>query len=484
MPTTATPTPSPDSTVVETVETVAAATEDLLGLLVYAGVGVLIGLVLAILLIATLRALGRRRSMYHEAARFGRTPVYALGALAGGYVATVVARLSLALPAWTDVAVQVLLIGVILAGTGVLVALLKAVESSVVKGVRASEDQGRANRVTTQAQVLRRFAEVVVIICGLVGAVMTFPSARLAMGSLLASAGLVSVVAGLAAQSTLGNVFAGIQLAVTDAIRVDDVVQVDTDRGAIEEITLTYVVVRVWDGRRLIYPSSYFTQNPFENWSRHSTEYTGTVELDLDWRVPVAAVRAEAMRIVKASRSWDGRTADVDVTSTSGGTVTVRVAISAADAASVWRLQCLIREELVHWLQNEAPYALPRTRVEVQHVEVSRDPQPEQVARLAEELAILQQPADIEAPTAPQERVEDTPEDAARVRAVARGRSPLRRLRREKLLRRHILARGEKAREQPRQEVAETGETGESTMVLPAAEPGAGRGPAGRKDEG
>ena len=219
MPTTATPTPSPDSTVVETVETVAAATEDLLGLLVYAGVGVLIGLVLAILLIAILRALGRRRSMYHEAARFGRTPVYALGALAGGYVATVVARLSLALPAWTDVAVQVLLIGVILAGTGVLVALLKAVESSVVKGVRASEDQGRANRVTTQAQVLRRFAEVVVIICGLVGAVMTFPSARLAMGSLLASAGLVSVVAGLAAQSTLGNVFAGIQLAVTDAIR-------------------------------------------------------------------------------------------------------------------------------------------------------------------------------------------------------------------------------------------------------------------------
>ena len=144
-------------------------------------------------------------------------------------------------------------------------------------------------------------AEVIIIICGLVGAVMTFPGARLAMGSLLASASLVSVIAGLAAQSTLGNVFAGIQLALTDAIRVDDIVVVGKEQGAIEEITLTYVVVRIWDDRRLIYPSTYFTQSPFANWSRRGTQHVGTLTLDLDWRVPVASVRAELARVVASS---------------------------------------------------------------------------------------------------------------------------------------------------------------------------------------
>ncbi|QPL05158.1 MULTISPECIES: mechanosensitive ion channel family protein [Actinomyces] len=452
-----TPAPTTDA-----VEVVAEATEDVLGLLVHVGVGALVGLVLAVVLVAVLKILGHRRRLLGEIAHFARTPAYALGAIVGGYIGATIARLNLALPAWSTAAVHLLLIGVILASTGVVATLLRATEAFIVAGVRAGGDQGRANRVTTQAQVLRRVAEVVVIVCGIVGAVMTFPSARLAMGSLLASAGLVSVIAGLAAQSTLGNIYAGIQLAVTDAIRVDDVVLVGTDRGVIEEITLTYVVVRVWDGRRLIYPSSHFTQNPFENWSRHSTEYTGTVDLDLDWRVPVSALRAEALRIIQGSSAWDGRTADVDVTGTSGGTVTVRVAISAADAAGVWRLQCLLREELVRWLQREAPYALPRTRVEIEQVEVAHDPQPEQVARLAEELVALQRPGDAaEAPTAPQESIDADPVDAARLRAAAWGRSALRRARRDKVRRRRILARQERV-EQPLRE--------EATVVIPTAE--------------
>ncbi|MGK2349708.1 mechanosensitive ion channel family protein [Actinomyces sp. W5033] len=455
-----TPTPTSDA-----VEAVAEATEDVLGLLVHTGVGALVGLVLAVVLVAVLKALGNRRSLYGEVARFARTPLDVLGALAGGYTGAAIARLNLSLPAWSDLAIQALLIGVILAGTGVATALLKAVESSVVAGVRGAGDQGRANRVTTQAQVLRRVAEAVVIVCGAVGAAMTFPSARLALGSLLASAGLVSVIAGLAAQSTLGNVFAGVQLAVTDAIRVDDVVLVGTDRGVIEEVTLTYVVVRVWDGRRLIYPSSYFTQNPFENWSRHSTEYTGTVELDLDWRVPVSALRAEAIRIIQGSQTWDGRTADVDVTGTSGGTVTVRVAISAADAGGVWSLQCLLREELVHWLQREAPYALPRTRVEIEQVEVSQDPRPEQVARLAEELAVLQQPA-VQAPTQPQEPVGADPVEAARLRAAARGRSPVRRARRGKVRRRRILARQDRGEQPLRDEATQVISTADQAAFL------------------
>ena len=138
--------------------------------------------------------------------------------------------------------------------------------------------------------------------------VMTFPAARFAMTSLLALAGLVSVVAGLAAQSTLGNVFAGLQLVAIDVIRVDDVVEVKDWNGQIEEITLTYVVVRLWDERRLILPSTYFTQNPFTNWMCRSHQLTGSLTLELDWRVPVSRLRTELDRILSTTKLWDGRT--------------------------------------------------------------------------------------------------------------------------------------------------------------------------------
>src|SRR3954454_10434489 len=139
----------------------------------------------------------------------------------------------------------------------------------------------------TQVQVLRRVTVAVLVVCAAAGIALTFPSARACGASLLASAGLLSIVAGLAAQSSLANVFAGMQLAFTDAIRVDDVVVVDQQWGRIEEITLTYVVVHIWDDRRLILPCTYFTNTPFENWTRTSSELLGAVEFDLDWRVPV-----------------------------------------------------------------------------------------------------------------------------------------------------------------------------------------------------
>ena len=163
--------------------------------------------------------------------------------------------------------------------------------------------------MTTQSQILRRVAQVIIVIAGLVSAIMTFPSVQFAMGSLLASAGLASVIAGMAARSMLGNVFAGLQLATTDAIRVDDIVVVDDEQGTIEEITLTYVVMRTWDDRRLILPSTHFTENPFANWTRGGSQATGSFTLDLDWRVPIASLRAELARLVAASPAWDGRQA-------------------------------------------------------------------------------------------------------------------------------------------------------------------------------
>ena len=464
------PSPSapPTTDVTQTVEAVAATTVDVFSIAWRAGLGTIAGIAVAFVGIVVLRTLGRRQTIYAEISRYTRNALYALGGLTGAYLGAQLAVFAVTTPDWAQYALQTLRICIILTIAWVVVGLVKALEASIVSGVRSSGDPGRANRVTTQAQILRRVAEAIIIICGLVGAIMTFPGARLAMGSLLASAGLVSVIAGLAAQSTLGNVFAGLQLAVTDAIRVDDVVVVDEEQGYIEEITLTYVVVRVWDDRRLIYPSTYFTKTPFANWSRRGTQHTGTLTLDLDWRV-----RAELARLVAASPIWDGRTANLDVTDTAGGTVTLRIAVSGKNPSDVFTLQCYVREEIVAWLQREAPYALPRTRVEVEQVAITHDPQPEQVARLAEELVALQHDDGTAVSpgaetTAVRRPMEDDPIEDARVRAAAKGHSRLRRTRREKVRRRRILARDAEWRADGTpvpQHRADTA-TGQSTSII------------------
>ena len=469
------PSPSapPTTDVTQTVEAVAATTVDVFSIAWRAGLGTIAGIALAFVGIVVLRTLGRRQTIYAEISRYTRNALYVLGGLTGAYFGAQLAVFAVTTPDWAQYALQTLRICIILTIAWVVVGLVKALEASIVSGVRSSGDPGRANRVTTQAQILRRVAEAIIIICGLVGAIMTFPEARFAMGSLFASAGLVSVIAGLAAQSTLGNVFAGLQLAVTDAIRVDDVVVVDEEQGYIEEITLTYVVVRVWDDRRLIYPSTYFTKTPFAIWSRRGTQHTGTLTLDLDWRVPVASVRAELARLVASSPVWDGRTANLDVTDTAGGTVTLRVAVSGKNPSDVFTLQCYVREEIVAWLQREAPYALPRTRVEVEQVAITHDPQPEQVARLAEELVALQHDDGTAVSpgaetTAVRRPMEDDPIEDARVRAAAKGHSRLRRTRREKVRRRRILARDAEWRADGTpvpQHRADTA-TGQSTSII------------------
>ena len=202
------------------------------------------------------------------------------------------------------------------------------------------------------------------MLCAIAAILLTFPSARALGASLLASAGLISIVAGLAAQSSLANVFAGLQLAFTDAIRVDDVVVVADEWGRIEEITLTYVVVHVWDDRRLILPSTYFTTTPFENWTRRAADLLGTVELDVDWEVPVEAMRTELTRLLQDTDLWDRRVGILQVTDAVGGVVRVRALASAVDAPTLFDLRCYVREGLVGWLQREAPQSLPKTRWE------------------------------------------------------------------------------------------------------------------------
>ena len=213
-------------------------------------------------------------------------------------------------------------------------------------------------------QVITRVLIGVVWIAAAAGALLTFDQFRAIGASLLASAGLASLVAGLAAQSSLTNIFAGIQIAFTGSLKVGDIVVADENYGTIEEITLTYIVLKGWDERRWIVPSTLFTTKTFENWTREEPKRMGTIEFDLDWLVPVEAMRIELLRLVKTTDLWDGRTAGLQVTDATGGSVRVRAVVSAENSSKLFDLRCLIREQLINWLQTQAVYALPRTRLE------------------------------------------------------------------------------------------------------------------------
>ncbi len=227
-------------------------------------------------------------------------------------------------------------------------------------------DNRVARRVRTQVTILRRLTSVLIALVTLGVMLLTFPGVQAIGASLLASAGLVGVVAGVAAQSTLAGLFAGLQLAFSDAIRVDDVVIADGEWGRIEEITLTYVVLRIWDDRRLVLPSTYFTTHPFENWTRRESALVGSVELDVDWRVSPRAVREEVGRMLADQPLWDGRSWNVQVTDATGGLVRIRILVSAADSGALWDLRCSVRELLVEWVRHHAPDALPIQRLQIQ----------------------------------------------------------------------------------------------------------------------
>ena len=255
---------------------------------------------------------------------------------------------------------------------------------------RQTSDKGLSRRFETRAQVLRRFAQVVIAVVGMIAIIGTFDAARHAMTTVLASAGVISVIFGLAAQQTLGNVVAGLQLAFTDAIRVGDVVVAGDKKetGSVEEITLSYVVVRIWDERRLIIPCRYFTQTPFENWTRRAAAQLGTVELKLDWSAPMTLIRAKVEKLLAATDLWDGRTWGVQITASDEYTVTVRVLASAKNSGDLSDLRAYLREHLITWIVTEEPWARPAQRIEpLQTVAVEQDMSRERIARLAAELA-------------------------------------------------------------------------------------------------
>ncbi|MGE5279119.1 MAG: mechanosensitive ion channel family protein [Deltaproteobacteria bacterium] len=226
-------------------------------------------------------------------------------------------------------------------------------------------DNLEARRVTTQMRVIQRMIAAAIIVLTLAFMLMVFPRIRQIGVSLLASAGILGIVLGFAAQKTLGNFIAGIQIALAQPIRIDDVVIVEGEWGWIEEIALTYVVVRIWDLRRLVVPISYFVEKPFQNWTRVSADILGSVFLYADYTVPVAALREELTRLLTQNPRWDRKVNVLQVTELKERTVELRALMSAADSPTAWDLRCEVREGLLRFLQEKYPQALPRTRVEL-----------------------------------------------------------------------------------------------------------------------
>lgn len=265
---------------------------------------------------------------------------------------------------WLPVVDRVFLILTIAAGAWLLAGLVAFAGDLALAKYRIDVPDNRvARRLRTQVLIMRRLAIALIVVVAIGSMLLTFDAVRAVGASLLASAGIASIVAGLAAQSVLANIFAGVQLVFSDALRVDDVVVVEGEWGRIGEITLSYVVVDLWDDRRLVLPCTYFTTKPFQNWTRTGSELLGAVEFDLDWRVSPGRMREELERVLAETPLWDRRASVLQVTEATGGYVRVRVLVTAHDAPTLFDLRCIVRERLVDWVQREAPGALPVQRV-------------------------------------------------------------------------------------------------------------------------
>lgn len=332
--------------------------------------GMLIGAyVLARVVHAVLFAAGRRmaarsgNTVDDSVVKHSRRPMKAILPL----LALSLALPATALPPRLESPIQHgVVLGMIGAVAWLLVAFLGVFEDVISAKYRVDvKDNLRARKLQTQVQVLRRIAVVVISIVTLSIMLMTFPGIRQFGVSLFASAGLAGLVVAMAARPTLSSLLAGVQIALTEPIRLEDVVIVEGEWGWIEEIGTTYVVVRTWDLRRLIVPLSYFIEHPFQNWTRKRADILGTVFVYTDYTVPVEEVRQEFHRILESSGMWDGKVWNVQVTNSTDRTMELRALMSAADSSTAWDLRCYVREKLIAFLQQKYPQSLPKLRAEV-----------------------------------------------------------------------------------------------------------------------
>jgi small-conductance mechanosensitive channel len=260
-------------------------------------------------------------------------------------------------------------LGVICLGGWVAITALRLAATLYLLRFRVDvADNLLARKHVTQVRVLMRILEVIIVLVTLGFALMTFNEVRQYGVTLFASAGVAGIVAGVAARPVMSNFLAGVQLAITQPIRIEDAVIVENEWGWIEEINFNYVVVRIWDWRRMVVPVSYFIEKPFQNWTRVSGELIGSVHLYVDYTVPVDAVRKKLNEIASHSKLWNGKVVNLQVTKCTETTVKLRALVSGNNSSETWDLRCEVREKLIDFLQREYPHALPRRRNDVTDV--------------------------------------------------------------------------------------------------------------------
>lgn len=293
----------------------------------------------------------------------GRRPARIIVPLLALLIALPAAGLS---PEFSSLVRRCTVVGLI-AGVGwlILAGVNVTAETIISRLDVTKSDNLTARRMQTRVQVIRRVCGVIVIFLSGAAILMSLPGMREVGLSLFASAGVAGIVVGLAARPTLSNLLAGLQIALTDPVRLDDVVIVEGEWGRVEEITTTYVVVRIWDMRRLIVPLSQFIEKPFQNWTRQTAEILGTVYIYADYATPVETVRQELHRILSDNKLWDGKVWGLQVTNATDRTLEMRALMSAADSSHAWDLRCHVREKLIAFLQDRYPDVLPRTRAEI-----------------------------------------------------------------------------------------------------------------------
>ncbi len=278
--------------------------------------------------------------------------------------------------AWLASMRHALLIGLMLCVTWLGVRTVGAIARRILMEHPVDiADNLAARRVQTQTRVIGRIAQAAVALLGISCVLMTFPAVRQVGTTLLASAGVIGLVAGIAAKPVFGNLIAGLQIALSQPIRLDDVVIVEGEWGRIEEITSSYVVVRIWDERRMIVPLQWFIEHPFQNWTRRNAELLGSAMLWLDYRTPMDALRAELQRICETDARWDGRVCVAQIVETDRSTVQVRLLVSARNSGDLFDLRCAVRERMVDFLLAHHPEALPRMRANIVRGSVAADPE-------------------------------------------------------------------------------------------------------------
>lgn len=281
------------------------------------------------------------------------------------FVRTATRGLSLPEEPWVAILEHAIAIVVIVATGWVLIAATEVLEELVdVRYDLGKSDNLHARQMHTKFTVFRRIIVVAVGTMTFAAVLLTFPAARTIGTGIFASAGIAGLAIGIAARPTLETMLAGIQLALTGPINIDDVVIVEGEWGRVEEIRATYVVVRIWDQRRLIVPLQYFISQPFQNWTRVSADLLGEVTLDVDYRTPVDSVRAAVGPMIEASQRWDKKFWNLQVVDAGPSTMRLRILATAANSGDAFDLRCEVREKLIAWLQEHHPDSLPRVRFE------------------------------------------------------------------------------------------------------------------------